>query len=66
MADRDIACVFHGRYGVLPEQIPCCPICDLPMLKGERLQLEYCDMGPGQQDAARLIHLKCDDTDDDD
>lgn len=66
MADRDISCVFHGRYGVSPADIPCCPICDQPMVKGESLQLEYCDMGPGHPDAARLVHYHCGNEDDDD
>lgn len=66
MPERDIACVFHGRYGVPVEQIPCCPICDQPMCKGEPLQLEYCDAGRlGEPDLVRLVHYECANEDED-
>ena len=58
-SEREIQCVAHGVYGVPPEMIPCCPICDQPMWKGEPLELQWCDMGPGQQDCARLVHYEC-------
>lgn len=65
MSEREIACVAHGVYGVAPEEIPCCPICDQPMVKGEPLELQWCDQGPGQSDAARLVHYHCAEADDD-
>jgi hypothetical protein len=63
---KDIQSVFHGKYGVAPDAIPCCPICDQPMQKGELLELQWCDQGPGQPDCARLVHYACENSDDDD
>lgn len=54
-----ISCVSHGAYGVEPERIPCCPVCDQPMWKGERITLQTCDSGPGNPDLLRLIHSEC-------
>lgn len=64
--DRPIKLYDHGVYGVDPERIPCCPVCDQPMWKGEDLALQECDVGPGQQDMVRLTHLSCVSGDEDD
>jgi hypothetical protein len=54
-----ISCVDHGVYGVDPGDIPCCPICDQPMQKGEPINLQTCDAGPGNPDLLRLVHAAC-------
>jgi len=59
-----ITCVSHGIYDVPPEEIPPCPICDQPMFKGERINLQTCDAGPGHPDLLRLVHGECEDDDD--
>ncbi len=51
--------VYHGKYGVGPGDIPCCPECGQPMTVGERIELQTCDRGPGEPDALRLVHDEC-------
>lgn len=58
--------VFHGAYGVLPEDIPTCPICGDPMTINERIELQACDMGPLMPDCLRLVHYDCANDDEDD
>ncbi len=59
LISRDlISCVDHGVYGIEPENIPCCPICDQPMQKGERINLQTCDAGTNP-DLLRLVHAEC-------
>lgn len=64
--DQIIACVSHGVYGVQPQDCPCCPICDQPMWKGERITLQTVDAGPGNPDLLRLVHYYCDMPDEED
>lgn len=63
-ADKYIKSVSHGKYGVDPECIPLCPICDQPMWAGEPLELQACDAGPGNPDLIRIVHLACEETED--
>lgn len=60
-----ITSVFHGKYGVEPEDIPLCPICGQPMSAGERIELQACDAGPGQPDLLRLVHQDCEEMNED-
>lgn len=51
--------VDHGVYGVDPGEIPCCPVCDQPMIEGEKLTLQTCDADGFGADLVRLIHSTC-------
>mgnify|MGYP001576911678 CR=1 FL=1 len=67
LISRDmISCVDHGVYDIAADDIPCCPVCDQPMQKGERITLQTCDAGPGHPDLLRLVHSECVENDDED
>lgn len=67
MMGRDlVSSVYHGKYGVDPEDIPLCPLCDQPMWAGERIELQTCDAGPGHPDLLRLVHADCESSEDED
>lgn len=65
-ADKLIRSVFYGAYGVDPSDIPCCPICDSPMQRGEGIELQLCDAGPGNPDLLRIVHYECANPEEDD
>ena len=56
---REIKCVHDGVYFVDPENVPLCYVCDQPMFKGEDIDLQYIDAGPGNQDLVAIVHSEC-------